>query len=192
MRGLAKGMDPTQAANIGLHPSFLLPKLFPGFSGASPLYQSLADLPAAQLGMLRGNWKGTPSSTVNAIGSVYEKIGKDSWFPSADKMLGNLAKPGKGIEEMFGGVKAGRGDQESYTAPGYQYGMEPLNASYAADQYGALLDAALLPLASETAAKYGSEGYGGWLIDKWGSKALKKPAGKGKPIYASVGRKLMR
>jgi hypothetical protein len=59
-----------------------------------------------------------------------------------------------------------------------------------------LLDAALSGAPQAMRTKYSSEpGSGGWgayLIDRWGSKAMKKPAGKAKPTYKSVGRRLFR
>ena len=45
-----------------------------------------------------------------------------------------------------------------------------------------------------TAQKYGvaSGGWGSYLLDKWASKAMKRPPGKGKPVYRYVGKKLFR
>lgn len=64
----------------------------------------------------------------------------------------------------------------------------------AAASYGGLLDAALSQEPMLTAQKYGtiSGGWGSYLTDKWASKAMKRPPGKGTPVYTSVGRKLFR
>jgi hypothetical protein len=195
MRGLAKGMDPLQVASLGYRPTMLLPTLMPGVGGAEPLYQNLAALPAGQLGVLadRG-YDGGPSDLVNAIGDFYVDAGVKNELPSFDSTFRNLTNPksGGGIDQMFSGVKAKPGDQESYASPGYVYGAEPPSAADAAYLYAPYLDATLSLLPAETAMKYGSEGFGGYLMDQYGSKALKKPLGKGKPINTYVGRKLMR
>ncbi len=199
MRGLAKHMDPVQAMEVGSHPTFMLPKLFPNVSGASPFYQNLASMPAAQLAMLsKRSFDGGPSDLVNAVGKFYQNAGgPDSDLPDFNDVMANLQHPGKGVSTMFEGEKfrpnmARRGESESYTNPGYVYGKEPPPAGIAATSYGTMLDAALSLLPMETAAKYGSApgGYGSYLIDKWGGKALKRPAGKGKPINSWVGKRI--
>jgi len=101
---------------------------------------------------------------------------------------------GKGLESMFQGEKAGKGDYPSSIAPGYTYGKEPMPLGEATSAVGSLLDAALYGEPLNVQAKYGSQpgGWGSYLIDKWASHALKRPAGKGKPVYRAVGRQLLR
>jgi hypothetical protein len=192
----AKGLDPTQAMELAYRPTFLLPTVFPKMSGASPAYQLLSDMPAYQLGILsKRGFDGGPSDVANAVGNFYEGAGgPKNDLPEFDKVFRNLSDPksGGGIDQMFSGVEAGRGDQESYTSPGYVYGGEPPAAGIAAQSYTSMVDAALSLLPAPTAMKYGSEGYGGYLMDKWGSRALKRPAGKGQPINTWVGKRLMR
>ncbi len=193
MRGRwAKGLDPSQAAGLSLRPTAMLPRVWGGLSGADPAYQRLANLPAAQLAMLSNGYTGTSQSLANTVGRVYNQAGKGT-LPSTGKLVGNLTSS-KGINEMFGGVKAGKGDQESYTNPGYVYGQEPLMLGEAATTLGGLLDASLINEPLTTQAKYGSApgAWGSYLIDKGSSKALKKPAGKGKPLNTYVGKRLFR
>jgi hypothetical protein len=196
MRGLAKGMDPAQAGELSYRPSMLIPELFPGLSGASPLYQAMAELPAAAMGMLsKRGYDGGPSDLVNAIGGVYEGFAEDR-LPSFDEMFRNLSNPkqGGGIDTMFSGEKAGKGDIESTLSPGYVYGAEPPLMGESATAYSPMLDAALMMLPGPTAAKYSSSvgGYGSYLMDRWGSRAIKRPPGKGRTINEYVGRRLMR
>jgi hypothetical protein len=182
-------MDPSQAAGLTLRPTAMLPRVFPGLNPSDPLYNTLSALPVGQWAMLGG--KGTVQSTANRIGKFYNKAGMQQSIPSTDKLLGNFAK-GKGIEDMFQGVKAGRGDQESYMSPGYVYGQEPMPLGEATQAAGSLLDAALYAEPLGVRMKYGSApgGWGSFQLDKWASKAVKKPAGKGKPVYKAVGRRL--
>ncbi len=170
----------------------MLPRALPGLTPADPLYGRLADLPAGQIATLMGG-QGTPEDIANNLGKLYERAGTQGWLPSTDRLLKNLGR-GKGIETMFEGQKAGPNDMASYAQPGYVYGQEPMPMGEAAYTYGGLLDAALFQEPLATAAKYGVEsgGWGSYLVDKWASKALKKPPGKGTPIYKSVGRKLFR
>jgi hypothetical protein len=196
MRGLARGMDPQQAGELSYRPSMLIPELFPGLSGASPLYQAMAELPAAAMGMMaKRGYDGGPSDLVNAVGGVYEGFAEDT-LPSFDQMFRNLSNPkeGGGIDVMFSGEKAGPGDYESTLSPGYVYGQEPPLMGESATMYAPMLDAALMMLPGPTAAKYSSEvgGYGSYLMDRWGSRAIKRPPGKGRTINEYVGRRLMR
>jgi hypothetical protein len=184
-------MDESQVAGLTLRPTALLPSVFKGISPAEPAYSHLAGIPAGEMALLLG--KGTPKSTANKIGGIYHAAGTTGDLPSTNKLLQDFTR-GKGLEDMFQGVKAHKGDSASYSNPGYVYGQEPLPMGQATASAGALLDAALYgePLAVQ--AKYGS-GEGGWgsyLIDKWAGKALKKPAGAGKPVYRYVGRHLFK
>jgi hypothetical protein len=184
-------MDEAQAMGLSLRPTALLPSVFKGLSPAEPLYTNLANMPAGAMARLMGG-NGNTSRYVNNLGKLYERAGEENWLPSTGRMLGNLQRGKGGIQDMFQGVKAKKGAYESTIAPGYEYGKEPLPLGEASSQYGSLLDAALYGEPLTVRSKYGSQtgGWGGYLIDKWGSKALKKPAGKGRPIYKSVGRRL--
>lgn len=188
----ARGMDPGQAAGLTLRPTAMIPRVFGGLGPDAPAYQNLAELPAAQLAMLSNKYKGTTSSLVNSLGTVYERAGAGK-LPSTQQLLGNL-RSSKGINQMFEGQKAGPGDMESYSVPGYAYGAEPLMLGEAATTYGGLLDAAMINMPALTQEKYSSMpgGYGSYMIDKWASKALKKPAGKGVPINRFVGKRIFR
>lgn len=196
MRGFARGFDPEQAMGLAQEPTFLLPKLFPGLSGASPFYQEMAQLPAAQLAMLsrRGSDQG-PSDFTNALADVYGDMGATGHLPSTTRLLRNLTNPGRGLERTFTGTPLGaapKGSSESYTDPGYAYGMEPLTASESVYQFAPLLDAALIGLPQITAQAMGSQGYGGYLMDKYGSRMLRRKPEKTPYIGSFVGRRLLR
>jgi hypothetical protein len=151
----------------------------------------LSQIPAGAMALLTG--KGTPSSIANKTGKIYQHAGMTGDLPSTSQLMTGLIR-GKGIEDMFQGVKAGKGDYESYYAPGYVSGQEPMSASEAAGALGPLLDAALYGEPLTVQAKYGSQpgGWGSYLIDKAASRLMKKPAGSGQPIYKTVGRRLFR
>lgn len=192
MRGkYAKGLDPSQAMGLTLRPTAMLPRVYPGLSAADPAYQRLSELPAAQLAMLTG-YKGTPRSLANSVGRIYQRAGAGD-LPSTRKLMKGLTG-GKGIDQMFSGVKAGRGDMASYTSPGYVYGQEPMPMGEAAGTLASLLDAALINEPLRTQQKYGSApgSWGQFLIDKGSMKSMKKPAGKGVPLNKFVGRRLFR
>lgn len=186
----ARGLDPAQAAGLTLYPTAMLPRVFPNLSPADPLYGRLASLPVGQWASILGN--GSPQSLANTTGRLYDRAASGR-TPSTERLLGQLRK-GNGIEDSFEGVKAGKGDYESYLQPGYVSGQEPMPMGEAAYAYGDLLDAALSQEPLLTSQKYGVEsgGWGSFLIDKWASKAMKKPPGAGKPVYRSVGRRLFR
>jgi hypothetical protein len=169
----------------------MLPKAVEGITPADPSYDRLASLPAAEIATLMGG-SGKPSRFVNNLGKLYNKADATGWLPSTDRMLGNLAKGKGGLESLFEGEKAGKGDSESYTMPGYAYGAEPLMLGEASGTMSGMLDAALVgePLAFQQ--KYGSEGWGGFLIDKWGSKAMKRAPGKGPAVNEFVTKRLSR
>jgi hypothetical protein len=190
----AKGLDAGQAAGLSLRPTAMLPRVFGGgFSPADPLYSTLAGLPAAQIAMLAGGYSGSPEDLANNLGQVYRGAARGD-LPSTGKMIGQLAHS-KGINQMFGGVKAGPGDYPSTLAPGYVYGQEPLPMGEAAATVGGLLDAALINEPIRTQMKYSGTAPGAWgsfLIDKGSSKALKKPAGKGTPLNKFVARRIFR
>lgn len=186
----ARGLDPAQAAGLTLQPTAMLPRVFPRLTPADPLYGNLAALPVGQWATILG--RGTPQSIANTTGRLYQRAAGGA-VPSTGRLLSQL-RQGKGVEDMFQGVKAGKGDYESFLQPGYVSGQEPMPMGEAAYTYGGLLDAALSQEPALTASKYGvaSGGWGSYLVDRWASKAMKKPPGKGKPIYRSVGSKLFR
>lgn len=195
MRGFARGMDPEQAMGLAQEPTFLLPKLFPGLSGASPFYQEMANLPAAQLAMLanRRSDQG-PSDFTNALADVYTDMGTSGTLPSTTRLLRNLTNPGQGLERTFTGTPLGaapKGSTESYTDKGYAYGMEPLTAAESAYQFAPLLDASLVGLPTLTAEAMGSEGVGGYQMDKYGARNLNRAPKKTKYIGGYVGRRLL-
>ena len=194
MRGeYARGLNATQAAGLSLRPTALLPHVFKGLSPADPLYNRLAALPAAQMSMLMGGYSGSSEDLANNLGNLYEGAARGN-LPSTGKMIGQLGKS-KGINEMFGGVKAKGGAMESYTSPGYAYGQEPLAMGEAAYTLSGLLDAALYNEPLRTQMKYGGSApgsWGGYLIDKGSSKALGKKAGKGTNLNKYVSRRIFR
>lgn len=187
----AHGLDPVQAQGLALHPTAMLPRVFPHLTPADPLYARLAALPVGQWATILSN--GSPQGIANRTGRIYQGAATTGALPSTNHLLAALQR-GKGLEASFQGVKAGPHDYQSYTQPGYVSGQEPMPLGEATYQYGGLLDAALAQEPLLTAAKYGSApgGWGAWLVDKWAGKAMKRPPGKGKPIYRSVGRKLFR
>lgn len=182
-------MDPTQAAGLAVRPTALLPEVFPRLTPAAPTYTNLASLPAAGIAQLMGG-KDT-GDFVNNLGTLYKRAGTKGWLPGTSSLMRGLATSDM-VDTMFGGVKAGPGDQESYQVPGYVYGQEPLLMGEASTAVGGLLDAALVgePLAVQQ--KYGSEGWGGYMIDKWGDRVLKKPVGRGPQANDYVARHLFR
>jgi hypothetical protein len=178
-------MDEAQAAGLTSRPSALIPLVFKGLTPDNPVYGRLKEIPAGEMGLIMG--RGTPRSLVNKTGDIYHDVGMFGDIPTTDKLLSRLTR-GRGVKDMFQGVKTRQGDTESYSAPGYVYGQEPMGMGTATQRFASLLDAALY--GSPVAEKYGSEGWGGYLMDKWAARALKRPAGKGKPIYRYVGRHL--
>lgn len=182
-------MDESQAAGLTLRPTALLPRVFKHLEGGNPLYTRLSEIPAGEMALLMG--KGTPRSVANEIGGIYQQAGAFNAMPSTQELLRGFTH-GKGLKDMFQGVPAKKGDQESYSAPGYVYGQEPMGMGSATSAIEGLLDAAFYGAPPGMLEKYGSTGQGGYLIDKWASRALKKPAGKGQPIYRFVGKKLFR
>lgn len=194
MRGpYAKGLDPDQAMGLALRPQAMLPLAMKGLDPASPLYASLSALPAYPLAILsKRGYDGSPSDLANAVGNFYEAVGERDKLPSFDTLFRNLSDPkrGGGIDDLFSGVEATRGEPTAYGSE-YAYGQEPLAMGEAAYQYQTMLDAILgATLPAETAAKYSA--YGGHLINTASAKAMKRPAGKGKTINQIVGRKLLR
>ena len=194
MRGpYAKGLDPAQAAGLSLRPTAMLPTVFPGLGPDTPAYQRMAGLPGCtNRHALSNGYGGSTEDLANNLGTVYDRFGAGK-LPSTGTMMRNL-RTGKGIDQMFQGQKAGPGDMESYSVPGYSYGQEPLMLGEAASAYGGLLDAALINLPTLTQAKYSSQpgGFGAYLTDRWASRALKRPVGKGTPINKFVTRKIFR
>lgn len=196
MRGpWAKKVDPSQAATLSYRPSMLIPKVAPGLSSTSPLYQQMAAEPAAQLGMLMdgtkrakqpvypttrygadGSMKTTKgksgnigSLTVNSIGNYYDRaINKES-TPTYEELIGNMNSAGK---------KSLIGTQVGGTNP---LGLAATNASNLYSAAFGQLDSA------KTANAYQMEVEG--LIDQYGSKFLRKPVGKAPAMNKWIGRR---
>lgn len=193
MRGpYARGLDPEQALGLALRPTAMIPRALPGLDSATPLYESLANLPAYQLAILsKRGYKGRPRDVANSLGRFYADAGIANDLPDFDTVFRNLTNPkkGGGVDQLFRGVKNPAAVRRA-TGYQYEYGKEPLLAGEAAATYEGLLDAALSLLPTETAAKYSS--YADGLIDKATLKTMKKPAGKGKTINRLVGRRLFR
>jgi hypothetical protein len=169
----------------------MIPRVFKGLDPSNPTYTNLAALPAGAWAQIEG--KGSVQSTANRLGKIYKGAGTTGDAPSTGELMKDLTR-GRGVKDIFEGVKAKKGDYPSSIAPGYVYGEEPLPMGEAASQYGTLLDAALYGAPQAMRDKYSSQtgGWGSYLIDKWASKAMKKPAGSGKPIYKYVGRRLFK
>jgi hypothetical protein len=182
-------MDPTQAAGLSVIPTAMIPRVFPGLTPASPVYESLSNIPTYQMGLMTAKGKGGLQSVVNSMGRVVKNAGMTGALPSTGQLLQGL-KNGPAVNELFKGQKAGKGDTESYTVPGYEYGNEPLLLGSAAEAYAPMLDAALYgePLMSQE--KYGSEGWGGYQMDRWASKAVNRKPGKGPEINKWVTNRL--
>lgn len=189
----AKKVDPSQASTLSYRPSMLIPKVAPGLSSTSPLYQDAAAEPAAQLGMImdgtkkvkqpvypttryaadgtmrttKGKSGNVGSRTVNAIGGFYDSLINKEEYPSFDELQHNLNTAGK------------------KSLIGTQLANQPLGiaASNASGLYGAAFSA--LPSAAANAYQAEVEG----LIDLYGSKFLKKPVGKAPAMNKWIGRR---
>ncbi len=183
-------MDPSQAAGFVAAPTGMIPRVFKGLDPSNPVYNQLADIPAGAMAQLLSH--GGRSAIPNKIGNIYLNAGTANDLPSSSRLLQGLIR-GKGIKDTFQGVKAGKGDTESYYNPGYVAGQEPMSMGGARGAITPLIDAILYGSGADMQAKYGTDGgWGSYLIDKWASRAAKKPAGKGAPIYRYVGRRLFR
>lgn len=191
----ARKVDPSQASALSYRPSMLIPKVAPGLSSTSPLYQEMAAEPASQLGTIlsgtkrvkqpvypsshysqsaggyvssKGKSGNVGSTTVNSLGNFYDRaINKES-YPTFGELIHNLDTAGK---RSLIGTQLG--------------GTVPLG--YAAQNASNLYSAAFSTLPSDTAAAYGAEVEG--LIDKYGSKFLKKPVGKAPAMNKWVGKR---
>lgn len=191
MRGpYAHGLDPDNAATLGLRPTAMIPAAFKGLGSDSPVYDNLASLPAAQLAMLsRRGYKGRPMDVANSIGKFYENAGVTNDLPDFNTVFKNLTDPkkGGGIDTMFNGVKNPAAVRKA-TGYTYAYGMEPLSAAEAGSQFENLLGGALSLLPTQTAEKYSLAA--SRLTDQAVLKDMRKAPGKGKDIPKLVGRKL--
>jgi len=180
-------LDPNQAAGLVANPVPMMLRVFKGLDPSNPVYNDLADIPAGAMAQLLA--KGKPSSMPNKLGSIYFNAGTTHDLPTSERLLHGLIR-GKGLEDQFQGVKAKKGDYESYYAPGYASGQEPMSMSGAMGAMSPLLDAVLYGMPTGMQDKYSS--WGDYLVNKWASRAMKKPAGKGPPVYRYVGRRLFR
>ena len=189
----AKKVDPSQASTLSYRPSMLIPRVAPGLSSTSPLYQQMAQEPAAALGMLmngtqrvkqpvypsthyaadgsyhttKGKSGNVGSTTVNSIGDFYDSaINKES-YPTYGELIHNLDRAGKN------------------SLIGTQLTNQPLG--YAAQNASNLYSAAFSTLAPQTANAYQAEVEG--LIDQYGSKFLRKPVGKAPAMNKWIGKR---
>lgn len=168
----------------------MIPRVFPGLNPSSPEYNRLKSLPLGSMAMLMGGG-GSTQRVAGNLGRLINRAGRSGWLPSTGQMLRNLGSA-EGINEMFKGEKAGKGDMESYTTPGYVYGQEPLPLAEAATTAGTLLDAALVGAPTLTQLKYGSQGWGGYKLDRWASKAMKRKPGRGASANKVASRTILR
>lgn len=185
------GLDPDQAAEITYRPTAMIPKVFKGLTPSNPVYGDLANIPAGAMAQLLG--KGTPGSSVRNVARIYQGAGLANALPTTQQLLHGMVR-GKGLEDAFQGVKSGPKDADSYYNPGYVAGQEPKKIGEAITAFSPLLDASLYNLPTDLQDVYGSQpgSWGSYLMDQWASRAMKKPAGKGAPIYRYVGRRLFR
>lgn len=204
MRGYARGMDPDQAGAVFTRPSMMIPRVAPGLSGASPLYQDLAAAPAYQFGLLdnstrRAHERSSLSRTINSIGGFYDRAITKGDYPTFDELtnaftrtkknsaLGQMMRP-----EPYGGERYVAG----YSATGkprYRQGDEyyyepPLAA--ATSTASSLLGAINSTLDPRAAAAYTS--YGNELLDRYGARMLNKKPGHGPLPTRWIGRRLYR
>lgn len=184
-------MDANQAAGFALRPSGMIPIAAPGLNPTSPEYGRIADLPLWQMALLSGGTKGKLQGTVNNLGQVVKNVARSGELPGTGQMFNQLAN-GKAVDAIFKGEKAGKGDTESYTVPGYEYGKEPLLMGEATESFAPLLDTALYNEPLSVQAKYGSEGWGGYLMDRWAAKASHRKPGRGPEVNEFVTRRLFR
>ncbi len=193
MRGpYAHGLDPDNATGLAYRPTAMIGRALPGLDQQSPFYNTLADLPAYQLGILSNrNYKGRPMDVANSIGRFYNTAGTSGDLPDFDTVMRNLTNPkkGGGIDNMFNGVKAPKAMQKA-TGYEFEYGKEPLAAADAAGTFESLLQGALSLKPSLTAAGMGA--YASKVIDQATLKDMKKAPGKGKDMPKLVGRRLFR
>jgi hypothetical protein len=191
----AKKVDPSQASTLSYRPSMLIPKVAPGLSPTSPLYQEMAAAPAAQLGTImdgtkrakqpvypttkykadgsvkttKGQSGNIGSLTVNSIGNYYDRAINKETTPTYGELIHNLDRAGK---------NSLLGTQVGGTNP---LGIAATNASN-------LYSAAFSMLDSDRIANaYQAEVEG--LIDQYGSKFLRKPVGKAPAMNKWVGRR---
>jgi hypothetical protein len=174
MRGFSKKMDPQQAEGLMFRPSMLLPKVAKGLPSTSPRYGELAALPAAQLSMLayghRGKAKDGPSQFTNNLAKFYEDAANRGDLPSYGQATRHLAtaKPGSPLGQMFKNQPLGFGAQNYESMVTAIMGNTGLDPGWAAAR-------------TETAQG---------LIDRYGSRMLKKDPRKATPINRWVARKV--
>jgi hypothetical protein len=207
--------DEDQAEGFRLRPTAMIPRVSKGLTPASPQYGQLQDLPAAEMAMLMGGKVAGAKGFTRNLGNLYEGVLQNDDIPSIDEMLAALQGGGPkrgGLGEIFGGIKlkdahyrdvadvmgVKRKDfskkliPESTLAPGYVYGKEPLQMGEAAGQLDNLVNAVYYAN-PDLGEKYGADsGWGDYLIDRWGARASRKPAGKGKLASKKVGKGLSR
>lgn len=190
MRGAAKGMSPEQAASLFYRPQMMIPRVDEGIEATGANYGLVNELPATELAYLLGGrkkgWDGGPNDLANGIHDAYDTAlnGKD-WF-DWDELSGNLARA-KGKNNGLANLFSPHEEKDSYGNP-YEVNPTAGDAAYAYQgMLNAAIDTTLPPIAAA-----GYAGYGDWLINQWGSKALGKDPAKAPPINRWVGKRLER
>lgn len=175
MRGdWARNVDPGQAYGIAYRPSMMLPRVAPSLDNTSPLYQMLADAPAAQLGsILNADKRVKPqdalSSQINGVGNFYDAAANGLQWPTFEELSTGLTHAKK------------------RSALGQSLHNQPV--SLATQTYSSLLNAALdSSLPAQTAAAYSEQADA--LMDEYGAKFMRRPPNRTPPINRWVGRRL--
>lgn len=165
MRGFSKKMDPQQAEGLMFRPSMLLPKVAKGVSLSSPRYEDLANLPAAQLSMLRygsgGKAREGPSQFTNNLAKFYRNASQGD-LPSYDQLTSNLATA------------------RNKSALGQMFAKQPLG--YGADNYESMVTSIFGSTGLDPQEAAARTEYTQGLMDQYGSRMLTKKTKKAQPI----------
>lgn len=188
MRGAARGMSPEQAASLFYRPQMMIPNVDKDIDPTGANYGLVNELPATELAYLLGGrkkgWDGGPNDLANGIADVYDTaLNGDDWF-EWDDLSGNLAKA-KGKNNGLANLFQTREERDAYGNP-YEVSPTAGDAAYA---YQGMLNAAINTTLPPIAAA-GYAAYGDWLINQWGSKALKQDPAKAPSINRWVGKRL--
>ena len=196
MRGQwARQVDPTQASAIMARPSMMIPRVAPGLDSRSPFYEDAATAPAGAMATIMssrqrvkeptypttryrpdgttverpGRGGNVGSTTVNAIGDYYNNFLNKEQVPTFDQVANQLTHAKKN------------------SLIGMQVNQQP--AGYGLSALQGIIDAGLSEtLDPRSAAAYSAEASA--LIDRMGSRLIKKPVGRGGNIAKKVSRRL--
>jgi hypothetical protein len=214
-----KGLDPRspEYAHLANLPAAEMAMLMGGKGGGLGTTTTLRgqkDPSYTDRGAYRAGRPGTNVTTVRASGpgaalarnlpTLYGRAAEKGWLPSTGRMLRNLGSSGV-TDELFGGVAYDeRGAEqrmrhgrmpltyESSTVKGYEAGREPMPVGTARTTLMGLLDAALYSEPTAVGMKYGSTGWGGYLADRGGGRALGQPPGRGRTLNRTLTSRLFR